>query len=91
MSSNDMLGLKFTTVDPYVNIPIRTVISYMWNILNVRYQSLLLALDKDTRYTITIVIKPILPVDVTYIFLPYRTKQMIEICALAVGRFKPCE
>lgn len=91
-SNNDkkLLGLKFTNFDPYVNIPIRNVISYVWNFLNVTYQSLLLATDKDTRYTITIDMKNISPVDVTYVFIPYKTKQMIEMGADAVRNFKPC-
>lgn len=88
-NDNKLLGIKFSNFDPYVNIPIRNVISYIWNFLNVTYQSLLLAIDTDTRYTITIDMKNILPVDLTYIFLPYRTKQMIEIGAEAVRNFKP--
>ena len=87
---NKLLGLKFRSPNPYVNVPINNVISYLWNFLNVTYQSLLLARDKDTRYTITIDMGNILPVDVSYIFIPYKTKQMIEIGADAVRNFKPC-
>jgi hypothetical protein len=89
-TDNKLLGLKFSNLDPYVNIPISNVISYLWNFLNLTYQSLLLATDKDTRYTITIDMKNILPVDVTYVFLPYKTKQMIEMGAEAVRNFKVC-
>jgi predicted acylesterase/phospholipase RssA len=89
-SSNDnkLLGLKFESINPYVNIPISNVISYVWNILNVTYQSLLLVTDKDTRYTITIDMKNISSVDVTYVFIPHRMKHMIEIGAEAVRNFK---
>jgi len=91
-SSNDnkLLGLKFESINPYVNIPIGNVISYVWNFLNVTYQSLLLATNKDTRYTITIDMMNISPVDVTYVFIPHRMKHMMEIGAEAVRNFKPC-
>ena len=86
---NKLLGLKFRSPDPYVNVSINNVISDLWNLLNVTYQSLLLATDKDTRYTITIAVKNILPVDVTYVLSPYKTKRMIELGADAVRNFKP--
>jgi hypothetical protein len=85
-----LLGLKFRSPNPYVNIPVNNVISYLWNFLNVTYQSLLLATDKDTRYTITIDMRNILPVDVRYMFIPRKMKQMIEMGAEAVRNFKPC-
>ena len=85
---NKVLGLNFKNPDPYVNIPIRNVFSYLWNFVNVTYQSLLLATGKDTRYTIMIDMGSILPFDVRYIFLPYKTKQMIEMGREAVRNYK---
>jgi hypothetical protein len=64
---NILLGLNFKSIDPYVNIPIRNVFSFVWNLINVTYQSLLLATDRDTRYTITIDMGSILPFDLRYI------------------------
>jgi predicted acylesterase/phospholipase RssA len=87
---NILLGLNFKSIDPYVNIPIRNVFSFVWNLINVTYQSLLLATDRDTRYTITIDMGSILPFDLRYIFIPYKTKQMIEMGREAVRNFKPC-
>ena len=87
---NILLGLNFKSIDPYVNIPIRNVFSFVWNLINVTYQSLLLATDRDTRYTITIDMGSILPFDLRYIFIPYKTKQMIEMGREAVRNYKPC-
>ena len=87
---NKVLGLNFKNPDPNVNIPSRNVFSYLWNFVNVTYQSLLLATDKDTRYTIMIDMGSILPFDVRYVFLPYKTKQMIEMGREAVRNYKPC-
>ena len=87
---NTLLGLNFKSTDPYVNIPIRNIFSFVWNLINVTYQSLLLATDRDTRYTITIDMRNILPFDVRYVFIPYRTKQLIEMGREAVSNFKPC-
>jgi hypothetical protein len=52
--------------------------------LNLTYASLLQATEKDSRYTISIDMNGILPVDITYLFLPYKTKQMIQIGRQAV-------
>ena len=87
---NKLLGLNFKNLDPYVNVPIRNVCSFVWNLINVTYQSLLLATGKDTRYTITIDMGSILPFDLRYIFIPYKTKQMINMGKEAVRNFKPC-
>ena len=86
---NKVLGLNFKNPDPYVNIPIRNVFSYLWNFVNVTYQSLLLATGKDTGYTIMIDMGSVLHFDVRYIFLPYKTKQMIEMGREAVRNYKP--
>jgi predicted acylesterase/phospholipase RssA len=87
---NVLLGLNFKSVDPYVNIPIRHIFAFVWNLINVTYQSLLLATDRDTRYTITIDMGNILPFDVRYLFIPYKSKQMMEMGKEAVRNFKPC-
>jgi predicted acylesterase/phospholipase RssA len=87
---NKLSGLKFRSPDPYVNVPTNNVISYLWNFLNVTYNSLLLATNKDTRYTITIDMRKILPVDVRYMFIPRKMKQMMQMGAEAVRNFKPC-
>ena len=88
---NKLLGLKFQSPNPYVNVPINNFLSYIWNFLNVTYQSLLLATDKDTRYTITIDMMNISPIDISYALIPYRTRRIIEIGAEAVRNFKPCQ
>ena len=88
---NTLLGLNFKSTDPYVNIPIRNIFSFVWNLINVTYQSLLLATGKDTRYTITIDMGGILPYDLRYIFIPYKTKQMINMGKEAVRNFKHCQ
>ena len=87
---NEVLGLNFKNPDPYVNILLRKVFSYLWNFVNVTYQSSLLTTGKDTRYTIMIDMGSTLPFDVRYIFLPYKTKQMMQIGRAAVGNYKPC-
>jgi hypothetical protein len=87
---NTLLGLNFKSVDPYVNIPIRHIFSFVWNLINVTYHSLLLATDRDTRYTITIDMGNILPFDIRYVLIPHRTKQLINMGKEAVKNFKPC-
>ena len=88
---NKLLGLNFKNADPYVNIPIRNIFSFVWNLINVTYQSLLLATGNDIRYTITIDMTDILPFDLRYIFIPYKTKQMINMGTEAVRNFKHCQ
>ena len=75
---NIILGSNFRSLDPHVKIPIRNVFSFVWNFINVTYQSLLFAHDRDARYTITIDMGSILPCDRRYRFVPHETKQMIE-------------
>ena len=55
-----------------------------WNNHYLTYAPLLQATEKDSRYTISIDMKGILPVDITYLFLPYKTKSMIQIGRQAV-------
>ena len=87
---NKLLGLNFKNPDPYVNIPICNIFSFVWNLINLTYQSLFLATGNDIRYTITIDMTDILPFDLRYIFIPYKTKQMINMGREAVRNFKPC-
>ena len=68
----------------FINKPIHSLFSYLWNFLNLTYASLLQATEKDSIYTISIDMNGILPVDITYLFLPYKTKQMIQIGRQAV-------
>ena len=44
---NKLLGIKFESPNVYTNIPIHNTISYLWNFLNITYQSLLQATDRD--------------------------------------------
>ena len=87
-SDNKVLGIEFDSQSDYVNIPINTIFSYLWNFMNVTYQSLLQATNKETRYTITIDMQRILPFDIAYIFLPYKTQQMMNIGREAVLQSK---
>ena len=85
-NDNKVLGIKFDSQSDYVHIPINTIFSYLWNFMNVTYQSLLQATNKETRYTITIDMQRILPFDITYIFPPYKTQQMMNIGREAVSK-----
>ena len=84
---NKLLGLNFKNLDPYVNVSIRNVFSFVWNLIKVPYQSLLLATGKGTRYTRTIDMGSILPYDLRSIF-PCKTKHMIDVGKEAVRHFK---
>ena len=81
---NKLLGIKFESPNAYTNIPIHNVISYLWNFLNITYQSLLLATDRDTKFMINIDMQRILPFDISYVLIPYRTKYIIDIGREAV-------
>ena len=83
-TNNTLLGIKFESPNPFINKPINNLFSYLWNFLNPTYASLLQATEKDSRYTISIDMKGILSVDITYLFLPFKTKQMIQIGRQAV-------
>ena len=81
---NKLLGIKFESPNAYTNIPIHNVISYLWNFLNITYQSLLLATDRDTKFMINIDMQRILPFDISYVLIPHRTKYIIDIGREAV-------
>ena len=88
---NKLLEMNFKNVGPYVNIHIRNVFSFVWNLINVTYQSLLLAAGNDIRYTITIDMTKVLLFDLRCILIPYKTKHMIDMGKEAVRNFKPCQ
>ena len=52
--------------------------------LNITYQSLLQATDRDTKFMINIDMQKILPFDISYIMIPHRTKPIINIGREAV-------
>ena len=52
--------------------------------LNITYQSLLQATDRDTKFTISIDMQKILPFAISYVLIPYRTKYIIDIGREAV-------
>ena len=81
---NMLLGIKFESPNVYTNIPIHNAISYLWNFLNITYQSLLQATDRDTKFMIIIDMQKILPFDISCIMIPHRTKHIIDIGREAV-------
>ena len=81
---NKLLGIKFESPNVYTNIPISNAISYLWNFVDLTYQSLLLATDRDTKFMINIELQKILPFDISYVLIPYRTKHIIDIGQEAV-------
>ena len=52
--------------------------------LNITYQSLLQATDRDTKLMISIDMQRILPFDISYVLIPHRTKHIIDIGREAV-------
>ena len=81
---NKLLGIKFESPNVYTNIPIHNAISYLWNFLNITYQSLPQATGRDTKFMINIDMQKILPFDISYIMIPHRTKHIIDIGREAV-------
>ena len=81
---NKLLGIKFESPNVYTNTPIHNAISCLWNFLNRTCQSLLLATDRDTKFLINIDMQRILPFDISYVLIPYRTKYIIDIGREAV-------
>ena len=81
---NELLGFNFQSFNPYIDIPIRNTITYLWNFFNVTYQSLLQATDRNKYKTINIDVGSASAFDLSYIFIPYRTKRLINLGREAV-------
>jgi len=85
---NELLGFNFQSFNPYTDIPIKTTITYIWNFFNITYQSLLQATDRSKYKTINIEVGSASPIDLSYIFIPYRTKHLINIGREAIIKSK---
>jgi len=81
---NELLGFNFQSFNPYIDIPIKNTITYLWNFFNITYQSLLQATDRSKYKTINIEVGSASPIDLSYIFIPYRTKHLINMGREAV-------
>ena len=79
-----IIGFKFDAFNPYVDIPINNIFSFIWNFISITYSSLLRYIDHDGNNTILIDVKKISAVDVSYILIPWRTKKLIQIGSDAV-------
>ena len=79
-----IIGFKFDAFNPYVDIPINNIISFIWNFISITYSSLLRYIDHDGNNTILIDVKKISAIDVSYILIPWRTKKLIQIGSDAV-------
>ena len=53
-------------------------------LLNITYQSLLHATDRDIKFMINIDMQKILPFEISYIMIPHKTKHIIDIGREAV-------
>jgi hypothetical protein len=81
---NRIIGFEFDAFNPYIDIPINNIISFIWNFISITYSSLLRYIDHDGNNTILIDVKKISAVDVSYILIPWRTKKLIQIGSDAV-------
>lgn len=82
--NNELLGFNFQSFNPYIDIPIKNTITYLWNFFNITYQSLLQATDRNRYKTINIKVGSVSPVDLSYFLIPSRSKRLINIGREAV-------